>query len=215
MLSEIGLSKLILPGSLICMRINNNPTWSLNIAFNCSDESIDIPLTSDLMKYCLFVDTIVTIKFKNDVFEYIINGYVSKIELCGSPFIRVQVIDLCGNINNRIFPRHYVYAPAIICIENNTPYYCTVENISLGGISFFLNKSIPTSTNCEANIFLNDKNSIYCKGTILRSSPKGLLHEYSMQFTFMDEEDSNVLYSYLDSIDSHYDYLRSKYLISP
>jgi hypothetical protein len=163
------------------------------------------------MKCCIFVNTLVTIKFKNEYFEYIINGTISKIELCSPPFIRIHVLDVFENKNNRIFPRRDVYLPANLSINNNI-YYCTISNISLGGIAFTLDKKIPNTTECEAYIFLSEKNTIFCKGIILRSSPRDLYQEFNMQFTFMDEEDSNSLYSYLYSIDNFYDDLRNKYL---
>jgi hypothetical protein len=113
------------------------------------------------MKSCILVDTCVIVKFKNEFFEYLIHGSIAKIELCGSPFIRVHNLDIFGNINNRIFPRHDVYLPATISIGSDITYFCTVLNISLGGIAFLLDKEIPSSTDCETNIFLNDKNTIF------------------------------------------------------
>jgi hypothetical protein len=212
-LNELNVSKLILPGSLISLRIGDELIWSLNIVVNCTDKSLDIPLTYDLMKSCPSTDNHITIKYTDELFEYIIHGTISKIELCSSPFMTIDVIDILGSNNNRIFPRYYVYIPAIISLDINTSYFCTVENISLGGISFVLNKPLPTAIECEVNIFLDDTNSVFSKGIILRCSEKGALHEYSMQFTFMEEEDSNYLYSFLNSIDKQYDYLRGKYLV--
>jgi len=210
-LNKSCIPKLILPGSLISVRIGNDLIWSSTIVCDCNEEGIGIPLTADLMKSCIFVDTCATIKFKNEYFEYLIHGSISKIELSASPFIMVKVLNIFGNINNRIFPRHDVYLPATLSIANNNTYFCTVSNISLGGIAFLLNKEIPSATNCEANILLNEKNTIFSKGIILRCSPQASLLEYSMQFTFMNEEDSNCLYSFLYSIDNSYEGLISKY----
>lgn len=213
-MNNICISKLILAGSLISVRTENELTWSLNIVSSCCDEGIDIPLIPNLMKSCLFVGTAVAIKFKNEYFEYIIHGSISRIELSGSPFIRVQAFDINENKNNRLFPRQDVYLPATLSIENNNTYYCMVSNISLSGVSLLLNREISNATECEANILLNDKNTIFGKGIILRCSPLDLLMQFSLQFTFMDEENSNYLYSYLHSIDNSYNSLRSKYLIT-
>ena len=213
-LNKSCISKLILPGTLISLRTENNPTWSLNIVFHCCDEGIDIPLTSSLMKSCLFIGTCLAIKFKNSYFEYIIQGSISRIELCGSPYIRVQVFNIFENKNHRLFPRQDVYLPATLSIDNNNTYYCTVSNISLGGAALLLNKRIPNATECEANILLNDKNTIFGKGIILRCSPLNSLVEFSMKFTFMDEENSNCLYSYFHSLNNSYNSLRSQYLIT-
>jgi len=211
-LNKSCISKLILPGSLISVRIGNDLTWSNNIVLDCSDEGIDIPLTADLMKSCILVDTCIIIKFKNEFFEYLIHGPISKIELCGSPFIKVHSLDIFENINNRVFPRHDVYLPATISIGSDDTYFCKVLNISLGGIAFLLDKEIPNFTDCEVNIFLNDKNTIFSKGIILRCFPQAEMLKYSMQFTFMNEEDSNCLYSFLYSIDNSYNELRNKYI---
>ncbi len=210
-MNKICISKLGLCGSLISIRIGNGLIWYNNIVCNCTDDGIDIPLTADLMKACLLLETFVTIKFGNEQFEYLIHGSISKIELSGSPFIRVQALNIFGNINNRVFPRQSVYLPATLSIDNNNTYFCTVSNISLGGIAFLLDKEIPCATICEANIFLNEQNTIFTKGVILRCSPLSSLLEFSMQFTFMDEEDSNCLYSFLYSINNSYNTLRSKY----
>lgn len=213
-LNKACISKLILPGSLVSVSICTEHTWFSNIVYQCCDnESIDIPLTRDLMKSCIFVDKGITIKYKNEYFEYIIQGLISKIELCGSPFIRIQVLNVSENKNQRIFPRHDIYLPANLSVNNNT-YFCTISNISLSGIAFLVDKEMPSDIECEANIFLNENNTIFCKGMILRCSPQNSFLEFSMQFTFMDEENSNCLYSYLYSIDNSYDYLRSKYLIN-
>ena len=212
-MNTICISKLILRGSLISTRIENELNWSFNIVYNCSDNGIDIPLTPDLLKSNLFIGTNITIKFKNEYYEYIIHGPITKIELCGSPYIRVRSSNISENKNNRLFQRHDVYLPAILSFHNNNGCYCKVSNISLGGIAFLLNREIPNGTECEAYIFLNEYYTIYCKGEILRCSTQNSFIEFSMRFTFMDEENSNCLYSYLYSIDNSYDSLRSKYLI--
>ena len=185
------ISKLLIPGSLISIRFGNDHIWFYNIVCNCNEEGIDIPLIAELMKSCIFVDTCVTIKFKNEYFEFVIHGSISKIELGTSPFIRICAIDIFGNINNRAFPRHYVYLPASLSIGSDITYFCTVLDISLAGISFLLDKEIPSATECEANIFLNENKSIFSKGIILRSTTQSSLFKFSMQFTFMNEEDSN------------------------
>ncbi len=206
------ISKLILPGSLISIRIGYSHIWHNTIVCRFNDSGLDIPLTSDLVKSCPFKDISAIIKFKNEYFEYIIHGIVTKVELCGSPFIRIQPLDIYGNINNRVFPRHDVYLPATVSISNDNTYFCTVSNISLGGIAFLLDKEIPSAIECEANIILNEKTSIFSKGIILRCSPQASLLEYSMQFTFMNEDDSNNLYEFLYSLDISYKEIISKYI---
>lgn len=213
-MNKICISKLIVPGSLISIRVGNELTWTLNIVYSCCDNGIDIPLTSDLLKSNVFANTYVSIKYKNEFFEYLIHGSISKIELCMEPFIRVQTTEIFENINCRSFPRHDVSLPATLSINNNSTHYCKISNISLGGAAFLLDKDIPSTSECEAYIFLNHNNSIYGKGVILRCSKHGLIHQFCMQFTFMDEENSNTLDSFLYSIDNSYDALRSKYLIN-
>jgi len=212
-LQKKRINEFILPGSLVSISINDEQTWSLNIVYQCLDDSIDIPLTHDLIETCIFVDEGITIKYKNEYFEYTILGSISKIELCGSPFVRINVLDILENINNRTFPRYDVYLPANLSFDSKSDYFCTVSNISLGGIALLIDKELPVNIECEINILLNESNSVFGRGIPVRCSPHGSFHNFCMQFTYMDEENSNSLSSYLCSIDASYDYLRSKYLI--
>lgn len=211
-MNKICITKLIVPGSLISVRKYNRPDWYLNIVSHCSGEDIDIPFTPDLMKACLFVDTNIVIKYKNDFFEYIISGRIVNIELSGSPYVRINVVDIIENINHRIFPRQDVYLPATLSHANGEAYYCNVFNISLGGTALLLDRDLPDGCEREANIMLNDRSSVYCRGMILRHSSENSLSKYSMKFTFMDDENSNRLYAYLTSLDSSFNYLRDRYL---
>ncbi len=213
-MNKICISKLMVPGSLISVRIHNQSNWCLNIISRCSSDGIDIPLTADLMKACPFVNTNISIKYKNDFFEYIITGIITDIELSGSPYIRIEAVDIIENINHRIFPRQDVYLPATLSYNADEVYYCNVLNISLGGTSFLLDREITGGCEYEASIILTNRNSVYCRGIILRYSAEESLHKYSMKFTFMDDENSNRLYAYLTSVDSSFNYLRDSYMIT-
>ncbi len=205
------ISKLIIPGALVSFRIFNRPAWSLNIVSECSGDTINIPLTNDLMKACLFTNTKVEIKYKNEYFEYNITGVISKIELSASPCINIKINTVAENLNHRVFPRLDVYLPATLSSGNDS-YYCNILNLSLGGVAFMMDREIPVNTCCEINILLEDSSSVYAKGEILRMSIEDSLYKYSMMFNFMDEENSNRLYSYLNSLENSYSSLRNKYL---
>ena len=209
--NNICISKLIIPGSLVSFRISKQASWTLNIVSKCGGDTINLPLSADLMKACLFIGTNVDIKYNNDYFEYIINGSIVKIELSGSPYIKVKINKIVENVNHRFFPRLDVCLPAAICSADNT-FYCNVTNLSLGGTAFLIDKEISLNSTCEINILLEYNSSVYARGTILRSSKEDSLHKYSMMFTFMEEENSNRLYSYLYNLEFSYNSLRSKYL---
>lgn len=211
-LNKICMSKLLYPGSLVSVKVENGLAWSLNIVSGCRNEYIDIPMTQDLLKSFIFIGSDIELKFKNEYYEYIIQGTISKIELCGSPFIRVDIQDIAEAKNSRIFPRRDVYLPATLSIDSENTYFCTISNISLGGIAFLLDREIKSDTECEANIFLDKDNTIFVKGSILKSVKLDPFFKFNMKFTYMDEEDSNCLYSYIQAIDKSYDILRSIYL---
>ncbi len=210
-MNSICISKLIIPGSLVSFKLFKQSSWSLNIVTQCSEDSINLPLTPDIMKGCIFTDSCVDIKYNNEYFEYIITGTISKIELSGSPYIKVKIHGIVESINHRIFQRLDVCLPATLCSGNNS-YFCKVSNLSLGGAAFLLNKEIPIKTSCEINILLEDNSTIYAKGELLRIYKDNSIYTYSMMFTFMEEENSNHLYSYLYSLENSYDLLRDKYL---
>lgn len=205
------ISKLIIPGALISFRIFNQTVWSLNIVSQCSGDTLNIPLTNDLMKACLFTNTNVEIKYRNEYFEYNIKGVISKIELSASPYINVKIDHVAANLNHRVFPRLDVCLPATLT-NGNESYYCSTSNLSLGGVAFLMDREIPVNTCCEINILLEDSSSVYAKGEILRMSREDSLYKYSMMFNFMEEENSNRLYSYLLSLEDSYSSLRNKYL---
>ncbi len=210
-MNNICISKLIVPGTLVGFRLCNQPSWSLNIVSKCSEDYINLPLTTDLMKACLFIDTKVDIKYQNKFYEYIITGSVVKIELSAAPFITIKIDNVVENHNNRAFPRLDVYLPSTLSCSTNS-YFCTVTNLSLGGIAFLLDRDIDMSMEYEINMLLEDRESVFAKGTILRKSIKNTLNKYGMMFTFMDEENNNHLYAYLHSLNDSYNTLRSMYL---
>jgi len=168
-------------------------------------------LTPDLLRGCIFIGSSVDIKYNNEYYEYLITGKISKIELSGSPYIDVKIQGVTESLNNRVFQRLDVCLPATLCIENNS-YFCKVSNLSLGGAAFLLDREIPVKTNCEINILLGDNSTVYAKGLLLRTSMENSLYKHSMMFTFMEEDNSNRLYSYLNSLENSYDLLREKYL---
>ncbi len=210
-MNSICISKLIIPGTLVSFKLFKQSSWSLNIVTQCSEDSINLPLTPDIMKGCLFIDTSVDIKYNNEYFEYIITGTISKIELSGSPYIKVKIHGIVESINHRVFQRLDVCLPATLCSGNNS-YFCKVSNLSLGGAAFLLDKEIPIKTSCEINILLEDNSTVYAKGELLRTYKENSLYKYSMMFTFMEEENSNRLYSFLYSLENSYNLLRDKYL---
>ncbi len=210
-MNSICISKLIIPGALVSFKLSKQSSWSLNIVTQCSEDFIYLPLTPDIMKGCLFTDTGVDIKYNNEYFEYIITGTISKIELSGSPYIKVKINGIVESLNHRIFQRLDVCLPATLCSDNNS-YFCKVSNLSLGGAAFLLDKEIPIKTSCEINILLEDNSTVYAKGELLRTYKENSLYKYSMMFTFMEEENSNRLHSYLHSLQNSYNRLREKYL---
>jgi len=205
------ISKLIAPGSLVSFRKLNQSAWSLNIITECIEDTICLPFTNDLLRACLFSGTPVDIKFNNQYYEYILNCSVVKIELSRFPYIRVKVHNICESQNHRIFPRLDVYLPAALSTSSSS-YYCNVSNLSLGGTAFLIDQEIPENSPCEINILLDDNSSIYAKGQIVTASTENSLYKYCMMFTFMEEENSNRLYSYLISLENSYAGLRNKYL---
>lgn len=211
-MNKLTISELIVPGSLVSIRIGNEPTSFLNIIYRCTDDQIDIPLTEDLIKRYIFVDTNLTIKYKNEQSEYIIKGSVCKISLCGLPYISVKVADFYHCINCRKFTRRDVNLPASLSVTGNDIYFCTISNISLGGVSFVINKDLVSGAEYETNIYMNDNTSIYAKGIINKNSCNNSLYEYRMQFTYMNEENSNMLHTCLHDIEKSLDALKNKYL---
>lgn len=211
MLNSTCITKIIIPGKLVSLRTPNQPSWSLNTVSECSGDTLRIPLTSDLMKSRLFTETSVDIKYKNEYFEYNIAGTISKIELSASPCIEVKIHNVAEKINHRLFPRLDVYLPATIFCGNNS-YYCNVSNLSLGGVAFLINEEIAVNSCCEINILLEGNITVFAKGEILRSSKEDLSNKYSMMFNFMEEENSNRLYSYLNSLENSCNNLRNKCL---
>ncbi len=205
------ISKLIIPGSLVSFRKLNQTPWSLNIITECTEDTLCLPFTNDLLRACLFSGTQVDIKFNNQYYEYILNCSVVKIELSRFPYILVKVDKICESPNNRLFPRLDVYLPAALSTSSSS-YYCNVSNLSLGGTAFLIDQVFPENTSCEINILLEDNSSIYAKGQIVTASTENELYKYCMMFTFMEEENSNRLFSYLDALENSYASLKSKYL---
>lgn len=208
------ISKLVVPGTLISFKINSKPTWSLNIITSCSGDTIDIPLTPDLMKFCLFLNAKIDIKYVNEYFEYIISGNVAKIELSGSPYISIKINDIKESVNQRVFPRRDIYLPASLT-HRNSVYFCTITNLSLGGVAFLHNQKIDFIGECEINILLEYTGTVFAKGNILRCSKHDYLdniYKYSMMFTYMDEENSNLLHSYFHDLEASFNKLGKLYL---
>lgn len=211
-MNRVCITKLLSPGSLISLRVHDDTYWSLNILYRCIEDELDIPLTSDLFNHCIFINSNITIKYRNEYFEYLIYGSISKIDLCGLPYIRIKIQNIFQTKNNRMFPRQDVHFPANLSMPGSNIYFCMVSNISLGGLSFVTNQDLYSNLECEINIYLDEITSIYAKGNINRCNYKNSLSEFSMQFTYMNEDNSNTLYNFLHSIDRSYDELRDKYL---
>lgn len=209
---EISIGEVILPGSLISIQTSDNTIWSINIVYRSNGNILDIPLTQDIIKSCLFIDSKITIKFKNDQFEYLLRGSVCEIILSGLPYISVKIDEYKQNANYRLFPRRDVMFPANIAVPGNEAYFCIVSNISLGGISFLIGQDIPESSEYEINICLNGHDSIYAKGIINKNRGIGITYEFRMQFTYMNEEHSTMLHNCMHDIEKSYDLLRNKYL---
>lgn len=208
----ISIGEVILPGSLISIRVADDNAWSLNIAYRCDGDLLDVPLTQDIVKWCLFINSKVIVKFKNEQNEYLLQGFVSKIDISSLPYIRVKIIDCQQNTNNRMFPRRDVMFPASVTVPSNKTYFCIVSNISLGGVSFLVDQDIPTENECELSICLDSNETIYAKGIVIKNRYRGIIYEFRMQFTYMNEEHSTVLHNCMHHIEESFDTLREKYL---
>lgn len=198
---------------MISIRIGDQPVWSLNIISRCYEDHIDIPLTNDLIKNCIFIDAHITIKYKNDFYEYVITGTIVAMELSSVPFVTVRIRDINAKLNHRSFPRRDTYLPATLCYGDDSSY-CTISNLSLSGVAFLLDKKLENDLSCELIVLLNKKASFFVKGKILRSIAQDSLYKYGIMFTFMDDENSNRLHTYLHSVDNSYNFLKEKYLFS-
>lgn len=212
-MNKIDMNYTILPGSLVSIKIGDNLGWILDIIYTCGDEYIDIPLTESLIKEHLLVDSKLHIKYKDEFFEYIIFGHIISIKLTELPFARVKIDSINENVNNRSFPRHDVCLATEIMNSKSEAIYCITSNISLSGSAIYTNELLELNQDYNMSIYLREDEPITVTGNILRGRQLNNFREYNLEFTCMDEENSNKLSYYLFSIDRHYDFIRSKYKV--
>ena len=211
-LNAASASSFLKEGTIINTRIGSNSVWYQNIVFKSDGNIVCIRLLDSYLGNMIMPGTGFAIKQTNEYFEYLFEGVVTGIKADFPAYVTIYVNKADEIINTRVFPRYDTYlASNIRPYWDESPYFSIVTNISLGGVAFVSRHQFDYGEECDVSIYLPGSRMILCKGKVIRRNIKSDYTDYSMQFTEMNEDNSNYLSDYLESLGVKIEKLKSDF----
>jgi hypothetical protein len=201
-MTSVFVPSILNEGTVVGTRLENCVTWYQNIVYRIKNNIVDIALIDGYIRSLIMPGMVMALKLTNEYFEYIFEGTVLNINLEYPSFITLQITKTDELINSREFPRFDIYIPSYIKSSwSEASYFSILTNLSLTGTAFRSKGHFDCGEECTAAIFLANNSHVKVKGKIVRISTKTPAWDYSIHFTDMVEDSSNLIYSYFMCLD--------------
>ncbi len=203
-------------GAVVYTRLSTSNIWHQNIVYKVEDNSVSIALIPGYLENIIMPGQTVTIKLTNEDMEYLFIGDISKIQPQFPSLVTFDIKNIKDLKNSRVFPRYDVYVAASIKSENSEDeHFAIIHDISLTGMAFYSKRDFAiASEQLNLTIFLPNKDIIAAKGTIIRKITYDSYIDYGMNYTDMQEENNNSLYSFFSILEKEKSRLRDTFFKS-
>ncbi|MCX7923124.1 MAG: PilZ domain-containing protein [Clostridia bacterium] len=207
------ISSILKEGMIVSTKISPNHTWYQNILYKCEDNLLYTSLINSYVENIIMIGTTITVKYANEFFEYLFEGVVSSINTDYPAHVVININKAEEMINTRTFPRYEVYlASTLKPIWFESSHFSVVTNLSLGGMAFLCKEQFEYGEELDTCIYLpGNANIVRGKGKVIRKNPKLHVIDYSMQFIEMDEDCSNIISSFITSLEDDYQKLQNNF----
>ena len=206
------VSSILEEGMLINTKIQSCSTWYKNCIYKVDNNIVSLSLLDIYIENLIMEGSELTLKYTTDYFEYLFQGTIVHITPEYPSYITINIQKCEELVNTRAFQRHDMYIPSHIKSEwDDKNYFAIITNISLGGMAFSSKQGFELGSNLSLSIYVSDNQIIHGEGKIIRKTYKDNLFDYSLQFTNMTEENTNVLSNYLAKNDERLESLKNKF----
>lgn len=211
-MSSVSVSSILKEGTIVAARLENSVTWYQNIIYKVNNDVVDIALLDGYIKGLLMPGMSMVLKLTNEYFEYLFDGTILDVSLESPSFVTLHINKAEELINSREFPRFDIYLPSYVKSSWSKAYHFAIlTNLSLTGMAFRSKARFDNCEECDVTIYLPENIPVDVKGKVIRKYEKHSVSDYSMHFTEMDEESSNLIYSYFMSLEDTTKSLQSEF----
>lgn len=213
-MNSAAASSILKSGIIIGTKLTPNSTWYSNIIYDSEGNILRIPLTEEYLKNYILVGSTITLKHTGEYYEYLFEGIISNIDTSVHPaLLTININTIEELINTRAFPRYDTHlASTVRPAWDEKPHFCIATNICLGGMAFISKSNFDYGEESEVYIYLPENLIAYAKGKVIRKSARHGYMDYSMQFIEMTEDNSNLLSSYIATLDSEMQRLKDSFV---
>lgn len=204
------LHTILKEGVVVYTKLSTSNIWHQNIVYKVEDNSVSVALITGYLENIIMQDQSITLKLANEDMEYLFIGTISQIRPQFPSYVTINIETIKDLKNSRVFPRYDVYLAANIKSENSEDeHFAIIHDISLTGMAFYSKSNFSIADEqLNLTIFLPNKKIISAKGTINRKTNNDSCIDYGMNYTDMQEETNNSLYSFFSTLEKEKSNLR-------
>lgn len=210
-MGNFDLQSIISSGELIRTKFDKTE-WISNVAYNVSDNYIQVELTQDYINKLIMVGDTVKCKISKPQNEYVLDGIVDNIEIEDLKVMTIKVLHINKFENTRQNSRYDAYIISKITVNRKPSVFSVVTSLSTSGISVVSKSELQNDSEAFVEVFVDSGNTMRFYGKIVRKSITENGYEYGIKFKQLDEQNQQILVSILSEFKSKEQSLLRKFL---